>query len=223
MNLVGYDQQKVHYGFYVSLNYSSFRATPSQSFVDGVKYRQANPDTSRYSKPVIYGINPVGAPSFTVGFIFNLRLHDFVDFRLCPGVSFYQRTMQFRYGRPQGDSTVTQLNQSTFSFMELPITVKYKSKRRNNTRFYMIGGIRPGIEVGAKRSEVDQRSLRVKTFDCTFEYGFGMDLYYPFFKFSPEIRFSTGFVNMINPDNNDFANSMKRMTTQTVTLYFNFE
>jgi hypothetical protein len=87
----------------------------------------------------------------------------------------------------------------------------------------MIGGIRPGIEVGAKRSEVDQRSLRVRTFDMTFEYGFGFDFYYPFFKFSPEVRFSTGFMNMVNPDNNEFANSIKKMTTQTVTLYLNFE
>jgi len=223
LNLVGYDNRKIHYGFYLALNYSTFRVAPSQTMVDNVKFRQANPDTSRYATPVIYGMNPVGSPSFTTGFIFNYRLHEYLDFRFNPGVSFYQRTMQFRYARPQGDSTITQLNQSTFSFMEFPIMLKYKSKRRHNTRLYMIGGIRPGIEVGAKRSEVDQRSLRVRTFDITFEYGFGFDFYYPFFKFSPEVRFSTGFMNMVNPDNNEFANSIKKMTTQTVTLYLNFE
>lgn len=223
VNLANYDLRKIHYGFYLALNHSSFRISQSQSMVDAVNYRQAHPDTSRYAKPVIYGINPLGFPSFTTGFIFNYRLNEYLDFRFSPGVSFYQRQVQFRYARPQGDSLVTQLNQSTFSYLEFPLLLKYKSKRRHNTRMYMLGGIRPGIEVGAKKNEVDQRALRARTIDCTLEYGFGLDLYYPFFKFSPEIRFSTGFMNMVNPDNNEFSNSIKRMTTQTITLYLNFE
>jgi hypothetical protein len=223
MNLVGYDDGKVHYGFFLGLNYSIFRAKPSQFLVDGVRARLRSPDTFGTKPPQIFGFNPQGLPAFTAGFILNLRLEKHFDFRVLPQVSFYQRSVSFRYGTPRGDSTVRQLNQSTFSFIEIPLLIKYKSKRRNNTRLYMIAGLKPCFEVGAKRGEIDQRSLRTRTIDLTVDYGFGGDFYYPYFKFSPELRFSTGLLNMINPDDNEFANSLKRMTTQSVTLFINFE
>lgn len=223
MNLVAYDDRKIHYGFFLALNYSSFVTTPSQFMVDRVKQRLASPDTFGRKEPVIFGYEQRPMPSFTTGFIFNYRLGQHYDIRVNPTVSFYSRFLQFRYGTPRGDSTVNQLNQSTFSFIEVPILFKYKSKRRNNTRMYIIAGIKPGFEVGAKRGEIDQRFLRARTRDLSLEYGFGFDLYYPFFKFSPELRFSTGFMNLKNPDDNDFVRSIGRMTTQTVTLYLNFE
>jgi Outer membrane protein beta-barrel domain len=222
-NLVGYDNRLTHYGFFVAINYSSFISKPSQLMVDRVKDRLANPETLGLAKPVIFGYTQVPMPSFTTGFVYNRRLGSHFDFRFNPTVSFYQRYLQFRYGRPNGDSTVNQLNQSVFSFIELPILFKYKSRRRNNTRMYIIGGIKPGFEVGAKKAEIDQRSLRTRTRDLSIEYGFGFDLYYTFFKFSPELRFSTGIANLKNNDNNDFALSLGRITTQTVTLYLNFE
>jgi hypothetical protein len=88
---------------------------------------------------------------------------------------------------------------------------------------YVLGGVRPGIEVGAKRKELGDDRLRSKTLDFQVEYGFGFDFYYPLFKLSPEIRFSHGLINMRNKDPNIFAQSIQRMNTHTITLYFNFE
>ncbi len=212
LNLPNYDDKVLHYGFFLALNYSTFRVNHSQSFADSA--------LSGTTSGRILAINPVSIPSFTTGFILNLKLSQHFDVRILPTVAFYQRYLEFRF---KTDSTVRQLQQSTFSFVELPILLKYKSKRRHNTRMYALAGIKPGLEVGAKRDEVDNSFLRVNTQDFAVEYGFGAELYYPLFKFAPEIRFSHGLANMMVKDPNPWARSMRRLTTHTVSIYFNFE
>lgn len=214
-NLPNYDDRKIHYGFFLALNSSRFRTKPSQYFVDQLR------DTASWSnETTLKAINPQSSLGFTTGFVFNRRLHQFIDLRLLPSVSFFGRTVNYTY---INDSTISELAQSTFSFVELPLMVRYKSVRRNNTRMYVTAGIKPCFEVGARRKEVNNDRLRSRPFDLTIDYGFGFDLYYPLFKFSPELRFSHGIVNIRQKDPNPFSQSLKRLYTHTVTLFFNFE
>ena len=200
--------------FFLALNRSSFKTLASPFFNNQLV------DPNLDSATRLYSINPEPSVGFTTGFIFNFRLFGLLDARLLPSVSFYQRSVVFRY---QNDSTTRELSQSTFSFMELPILLKFKSVRRNNTRMYIIGGIKPAVEVGSKKKEIQPDRLRATSFDFNVEYGLGFDFYYPLFKFSPEIRFSHGFSNLRNADPNPYARSISKMYTHTVTLYFNFE
>lgn len=213
-NLVAYDDKLLHYGFFLALNRSGFRSRASSFFNAQVLDSTIKP----YDK--LLAINPQASLGFTTGFILNVRIFDLLDVRVLPTVSFYQRFVSFRF---ENDSVVTELKQSTFSFLELPILMKFKSQRRNNTRMYMIAGIKPGIEVGSKKGEIQEDRLRSTTFDFNFEYGFGFDFYYPLFKFSPEIRFSHGFSNLRNRDPNIYSKSINKMFTHTITVYFNFE
>ncbi len=229
INLPNYDSRLLHFGFFLAINYTTFKVRPSQFFVNQLNdtIDEENNGATRY--PFSH-INPKGAAGFTTGFIVSMRMTDLWDIRLLPTVSFYQRAVEYTYSHIDTSfftssrrSTVTsQLSQNTYSFIELPLLVKYKSVRRQNTRMFVIGGIKPSLEVGAKKKELSDQQLRPNSFDCAVEYGLGIDLYYPLFKFSPEIRFAHGFVNMAVRDNNEFARSIKRMTTHTVTLYLNF-
>lgn len=87
----------------------------------------------------------------------------------------------------------------------------------------MIGGLKPGIEVGARKRERRNDQLRTQSLDLSIDYGFGLDIYYPLFKFSPELRFSLGLSNLFNEDDNIFSNSIDGLSTYTVTLYLLFE
>ncbi len=213
-NLVAYDNKLLHYGFFLAFNRSRFRVNASPFF------NQQLFDSTLRADSRLYAINPQASLGFTTGFILNIRLFDLLDARVLPTVSFYQRFVDFRF---QNDSVVTELKQSTFSFLELPLLLKYKSQRRNNTRMYIIAGIKPAIEVGSKKKEIQEDRLRSNTFDLGIEYGLGFDLYYPLFKFSPEIRFSHGIPNLRNRDPNPYSRSIQRMYTHTVTVYLNFE
>ena len=61
--------------------------------------------------------------------------------------------------------------------------------------------------------------------DFTIEMGMGFEIYFKFFKFAPEIRFSHGLNNLYqaentNPDIRDALTSVRR---KTITLYLNFQ
>jgi hypothetical protein len=86
----------------------------------------------------------------------------------------------------------------------------------------MIGGIKPGIEASGKKDKT-KAELEVKGMNLSLEAGFGFDLYYPLFKFSPEIRFSRGIVDVLDNRNNDFGLPLRRVNTNTITVYFLFQ
>jgi hypothetical protein len=81
--------------------------------------------------------------------------------------------------------------------------------------------------VGGQKKN-DPEVLQLNSYDLTLEYGVGLDMFYPYFKFAPEIRYSRGLANLHQPYYNADAgtiynNSLQKLTTNTITLYLNFE
>jgi hypothetical protein len=108
--------------------------------------------------------------------------------------------------------------------VEIPFLVKYKSARRKNTRMYLIGGITPGYEAsGTSDLEENADLLQIERFNLSAEFGFGLDLYYPLFKFSPEIRFSKGLLNLLSDKPNDLSAGLDALKTNVISLYFHFQ
>jgi hypothetical protein len=203
INLPNYDERKIHYGFTIGINSTRFRPVHSSYYVreDTVKSAVA---------PRSLG--------FSLGFVLNYKFADYFDLRLLPTVAFYDRKVVYTLANKQ---QVEQTTESTF--IELPFMAKYKSERRGNLRFYLVGGFKPGIEAGAKKKEKKESELRTENYDLTVDYGIGADIYYPLFKFSPEIRFSHGLLNLLNNDPNVYSQSLNRLTTHTVSLFLHFE
>ncbi len=205
-NLPYYDDKWFRPGFFVAMNYATYRIEHHPEFflpqrLDSVK-----------------AINPIGSPGITLGFIANLRLHDQVDLRFNPGVSFMQRGVEYDFAN--GD-VISESVENTY--LEFPLLLKVRSMRRDNWRVYLVGGAKYGVEVGSRRKERTEEQLRTTPNDLTLEFGFGFDIYFEMFKFAPEIRFSHGLVNLLNDDPNIYAQSLLHLKTQTVTLYLNFE
>ncbi|HTF81440.1 MAG TPA: porin family protein, partial [Cytophagales bacterium] len=109
------------------------------------------------------------------------------------------------------------------SFVEVPILLKYKSQRRGNFRMYIVGGAKAGISTSNKNKDQRPDKLRLKSFDLAIDYGLGCDLYFPLFKFSPELRFSNGLIDMKAPDQNKYAKAVQNLRSKTITLVLNFE
>ena len=81
----------------------------------------------------------------------------------------------------------------------------------------------PGFQVSGNKDDENERKVQTSDFNLSGELGFGFDYYFPLFKFSPEIRFSRGLVNMIRDDRYGYSDGIERMTRNTVTLYLLFE
>lgn len=200
-NLPFYDDKALHYGFTLGINGSGFKSKVS----------------SNYFNDTVSSVSPVFTPGFSLGFIMNVRLNDHFDLRLLPTVGFYSRSVQYDFMH----SSETQTIESTF--MEFPLLLKYKSQRRDNSRVYVIGGFKTCIEAGAKKKQRKSSDLRTNGFDFCLDLGVGMDIYCPLFKFSPEIRFSHGLLNLLSNDPNIYSSSLSRLSSNTISLFFNFE
>ena len=205
-NNPNYDNRKLTYGFLIGIHSSIYQIKYSDKFVTPAL------DT-------VSAVLPSWSSGFSLGFIVNYKLTEFLDLRLTPEVAFYENKVRYQFTNdPPVDETVEN------TIVEFPILIKYKSERRGNIRMYMVGGVKPGIEASGKKN-VDQTkpTLEIKETHLNLEAGFGFDLYYPLFKFSPEIRFSRGLLNMLGNTTNEFGQPLQRVNTNTITLYLLFQ
>ena len=209
-NLPGYEYRKIRWGFSLGMNSSWYQLEHSTSYVDSL------------SSNTPYSVNVKNSIGFNVNFIATYRLSPDFQVRLQPGIGYHTRAVEYKgvaaYGGLE-DEVIQQIN--TFS-AEIPLLVKYESLRRRNTQMYFIAGVKPSVVVGGQKKG-NPDILQVASSDFTLEYGVGLDMFYPFFKFSPELRYSQGITNLHQPYNSVYNNSIQRLTTNTITLYLNFE
>jgi hypothetical protein len=206
-NNPNYDERKLTYGFLIGLHTSTYQLKYADNFNDPVKF------------PTLHSVIPKWKPGFSLGFIVNYRLNDLLDLRVTPKVGFYEHEVIYRYS----DNTPQESRLVETTMVEMPLLLKYKSERRGNIRMYMVGGVKPAIEASGQKELENSETLEVKTSNLHLEAGFGFDLYYPLFKFSPEIRFSRGIVDILENRDNPFGEPLKRVNTNTLTIYFLFQ
>lgn len=206
-NNPNYDQKKLTYGFLIGLHTTAYQLKYSNRFV-----------TQEFD--TLFAVEPDWSPGFSLGFIMNYKLADLLDLRLTPTVAFYENRLLYRYT----DEQINEEEVVETTMVEFPILLKFKSERRENLRMYMIGGIKPAIEAsGKKKLENTTTTLEVTGSNLSLDVGFGLDIYYPLFKFSPELRFSRGIVNVLDNTNNIYGQPLQRVNTNTITLYFLFQ
>lgn len=210
LNLPNSDERWIHYGFSIGLHSTGFKLDYSDRFV--------SPEFDS-----VHSIMPRYTFGFSLGLIADLRLHNQFNLRVLPRVSFSEYSVDFNY-IPADSMSRTFLKEDIETvFVDFPVMIKYKSERHKNFRMYMVGGLAPGIEAsGKKRKERSGSTLTIAEFNLSLELGFGVDMYYPYFKFSPEIRYSRGLVNVLREDQAGFSDGISRLSTHTISLYFQF-
>jgi hypothetical protein len=202
-----YDSKRLSYGFLIGLHSSAYQIKYSDHFV-----------TQQFDS--VHSVDAKWSPGFSLGFIVNYRLEELWDLRLTPKVAFYEHRLMYTYT----DETPTHEELVETTMVEFPILLKFKSERRENLRMYMIGGIKPGIEASGKKDiENTTTVLEVKGANLSLDLGFGLDIYYPLFKFSPEIRFSRGMMDVLNNKTNQYGLPLQRVNTNMITLYLLFQ
>lgn len=206
MNNPNYDDRLISYGFLIGLHTTGYQMKYADAF-DGIDS--------------LHSIQTDNSPGFSLGFIVNLKWTEFLDVRLLPKVAFYEHKLQYiRTNAP----ILTETVESTV--VEFPLMLKYKSVRRNNLRMYIVGGAKYGIEASGKNKDnnTTEEGLLIQGSNVSLDFGFGFDIYYPLFKFSPELRFSRGVSNMLLADkSNDFSLGVKSLKVNTITLYLLFQ
>ena len=208
-NNPNYDEKrKISYGFLIGLHTTTYQIKHSEKFLS---------NTAPYD--TMYAVETNWKPGFSLGFLVNYRINDMLDARITPTVSFYEHSVNYLSITGASEE---QLVETTM--VEFPMLLKFKSMRRGNIRMYMVGGVRPGIEAsGKKEVENTQTQLEVSNFNMSLDAGIGFDLYFPLFKFSPEIRFSRGISDVLDNKTNRYGEPMQRINTNTISVLLIFQ
>ncbi len=195
-----YDEKPLHFGFLFGFVSSDFNVSTNTEFPGG---------TYLYS-PRNFG--------FQIGGLANYSLNPHWEVKSGVNIALYDRQLSLDAG-----STVPEVLTRESTWLEIPALIKYRSIRRKNHRVYMIGGLKFGVEANVKKKS---SALTTNTADLSLEYGFGLEQFFQFFKFTPEIRFSHGLVNMYSDPGragSPWYKNVNNLKTHTVSLIINFE
>jgi hypothetical protein len=166
---------------------------------------------------------PSYSPGFSVGIIGDMFMNPYLNLRLIPSIHFGDKRFVFRE-HTSGTDYATPVRSN---YITMPIELKYSSMRLNNYRPYLTGGIYGSLDVGRKKGE----ALLLKNIDYGISAGLGCDIYLPFFKLCPELKFIFGFRNLIEKNRTDltqpelgvYTDAISQGTSRMIVLTFNFE
>ena len=194
MNRPYLDMRKLHYGFFLGFHMQDLELR-NNGFVTP-EGEQWYADIDNYN------------PGFTVGVLGELRLNTHFALRLSPTIHFGQKHVMFHEQISQRDTT----QNIKSCYLSIPIHVKFAAPRYNNFRPYLIAGLSPTIDLTARK----HGALRLKPFDCYIEVGMGCDIYLPFFKLNPELKFCFGLVDILQKDRSDLIDNTLHKFTQSL-------
>ncbi|MFD2543446.1 porin family protein [Lacinutrix gracilariae] len=168
---------------------------------------------------------------FSVGLVGNLRINDYVDVRLEPGLFITSRNLiydeSYFAGLEYTDADLIREVKSTY--IHIPLLLKLSTKRINNFKPFIVGGISTALNLSSNQDNPDDNSageFRMKKNNMYYEIGFGIDFYLFFFKFTPSVRGIFALNEEIVPDedpNSPWTGNISSMKTRGLFINLTFQ
>lgn len=167
---------------------------------------------------------PDFSPGFCVNVLADLRLHRYFNLRFSPGMYFGSKAVEMIYY----NSDQRNRQDVKSAYVTIPLDLKISGDRMRNVRPYVTTGVMGTFDVSKKRSE----ALMFSSTDFYLCVGMGVDLYLPFFKLNPEIKFCFGLTDILKHDRPDLTDdpatfkmtqSLEKVKSNMVVISFYFE
>ncbi len=205
-NFLDFQQKPYYFGITLAYNSSDYKVARSRQFIQN--------DT-------ISLVQSVTGPGFNLGIVTNLKLGRYFDLRFLPTLSFAERRIQYNSLSNQ----VPYARRIESVFVEMPFHVRYKSEPYRDMRMFVIAGVKYSFDVASdSRARQAENLVKVAPTDFAVEIGGGVQFFFPFFIFSPEIKFSHGLGNILIFDPAlPEASVLEKVLSRTFTLSLHFE
>lgn len=204
LNFYEKGSKALYWGISLGLNQSNFSIDrkPFSSLNDSIQNV-----TSRYG------------PGFNLGLIGNWQFNKYFDLRLIPTMVFGEKIIEYQ---TQYGTTENRVNTTCLTF---PLMIRIKSEPIKDWRLFILGGVKYEYNIVPQDITLaDPQRIRLKKHGLSYEYGIGLQYFFPYFIFSPEIKFSHSFFNMYDGGQTPLNNSMiNGLYPRSLTLSINFE
>jgi hypothetical protein len=207
MNYIAKGNKLIYFGISMGMNMGDY------TIVRRPKIDALNTDSIRT-------VSTKFGPGFDLGIITNLQFHKYMDLRFVPSLSFSDKQITFT----DIDNKVVEKRVSSI-YLSFPLTFRYKSKPIKDFRFFVLGGLRYNFDLNAStngRNNADQ--ILVSPHDFGGELGFGFQIFFPTFVFSPEIKVFHSFMDI--KQNNDgliYSRSIDKLFSRIFSFTINLE
>tara|TARA_B110000240_G_scaffold196824_1_gene250065 strand:- start:9738 stop:10442 length:705 start_codon:yes stop_codon:yes gene_type:complete len=206
-NLQNFDKQKIHFGYFIGFNQYNFK----------INYKK-NPNYTTQVEEEL-GLN--------IGLVGDIRLGEYLNLRFEPGLQTNKSALKFneRSNFTQNSDTLRSIKST---FIHLPLLLKFSSKKINNFRPYLIGGISTSFNLSSNENSPEDNKnnvFRLKSNTLYYELGFGIDFYLQYFKFSPSIRGLFSVTNELVPDNDlesPWTGNIDKLSTRGIFINLTF-
>jgi len=212
-NLPNFDKRLVHYGYFLGTNQYDFKFEYIPEYYTSLNYKDI-------------AVEPKAG--FNVGLIGDLRINEFFNLRLEPGLYYSQRNLiypEFAEFEKEGDLK----REVKSTFIHIPLMLKINVRRINNYRPFLLTGISTDFNLSSNaKNRDDNRSnvFRTTSHNLNYELGLGFDFYLVYFKFSPSIRGIFSIQNEMLPDNDPnspWTGKITKMLSRGFAINFTFE
>lgn len=200
-NYLDFQSKRYYFGMSFGANFSKFHVI------------QAN---ALYTDQSLHIVESSPKGGFNIHLISNLKMGEYFDFRFNPGFAFMYRQLIYNNASSKEIESV---------YFETPFSIRFKSEPYKDKRAFVTAGLKYGYDVASNsRSRKAENLIKLSPHDFQWEAGIGMQFFYPFFIFSPEIKISRGLGNsLIYNRNLPESIVLDKINSQIVTISFNFE
>ncbi|AGC76976.1 putative protein-translocating porin PorT [Nonlabens dokdonensis] len=205
-NLENFDQKRLTWGYYLGFNSYDYKFDYDEVTEDIITETTAG---------------------FNVGLVGDVRLNDYFNLRLEPGIVFATRNLTFP--NPSLMTEAEMNREVTSTYIHVPLLVKFSTKRNNNWKPFVVAGASWSSNLSSNSDNPDDNSagqFRQTANVFNYELGIGIDLYLFYFKFSPSIRgvFAMGDELVRDADpNSPWTGNITSMQSRGVFINFTFQ
>ncbi|WP_417371139.1 porin family protein [Gelidibacter japonicus] len=162
---------------------------------------------------------------FNVGLIGDLRINDYFNLRLEPGLYISKRNLQYDFATTNPSDLYREVNST---YIHFPLLLKASTKRINNFKPFIVGGLSTALNLSSNQDGDDNSAgkFRTKKSMLFYEVGFGIDFYLEWFKFTPSIRGVFAINDELVRDrepNSPWTDNIASMKTRGVFINFTFQ
>ena len=204
LNIENKDKKFLNYGYYLGFNQYDFKFDYNN-----------NTDDILVDKSM----------GFTVGLIGEMRINEFLDVRIEPGLAYNARVLGFPGFTEERDA----IREVKSTYINFPVLLKASTRRLGNFKPFLIGGVSASLNLGSNETALDDNAsgtFRMTKWVYNYELGFGIDFYLEYFKFTPSIRGVFAITDELVPDvdpNSPWTGNIDALRTRGIFINFTFE
>ncbi len=164
---------------------------------------------------------------FNVGVLMEARLNQHFAFRLAPQLYFGTHNFRFYNKLHPEENRDPKIQSMRTVYVGANFDIIFAAQRWNNHRPYIMAGLAPMINLTNNTNDY----IQMKKSEVFAEVGLGCDIYLPFFKLRPELKFMYGLTNALDTkrdikDDNPilpYASAVNKANNRMIVLSFYFE